>query len=201
MVWGPLQSECVERLRLLGATFLAGNCERDVLRPTDDRDRWCTEQLDDGMRAFVAGWPGVVEREIDGLGRVVFCHATPRDDNEIVTASTPDDAVIEALGAVDADVVVAGHTHVQLDRAVAGAPRFVNAGSVGLPYEGATGAFWTLVGPEIQLRRTSYDVEEAVRELERAGFPTFEEVFPESLRGLVSAESATAHFESRRRGT
>ena len=198
VLWGPMQVECIARLRDAGARFVVGNCERDVLQPTTDVADWCSDRLDDDTRSFVRSWPQTIERELDSLGRVVFCHATPRDVEEIVTVLTPDDAVHEALSEVDADVVVSGHTHVRLDRRVTGAPRLLNPGSVGLPYEGATGAFWALLDGGIEPQRSDYDVEPALELLAATGFPSFDDVFPEALRGLVSAESASAHFERRR---
>jgi predicted phosphodiesterase len=198
VLWGPYQVECVSRLREVGATFLRGNCERNVLGPESDTDRWCAGRLDDETRAVVADWPLTVRRETPSLGAVVFCHATPTDDEEIVTRATPDDAVREALAGVDADLVVCGHTHVQFDRRPPGTPRVVNAGSVGLPYEGRSGAHWLLLGDGVEHRRTSYDVEAALAELESAGFPLFADLFPDSLRGTTTADEATAHFESRR---
>jgi putative phosphoesterase len=198
VLWGPMQVECIARLRDAGARFVVGNCERDVLQPTTEVADWCFDRLDDDTRSFVRSWPQTVERELDSLGRVVFCHATPRDVEEIVTVRTPDAAVHEALSDVDADVVVSGHTHVRLDRSVTGVPRLLNPGSVGLPYEGATGAFWALLDGGVELLRSDYDVEAALEVLAATGFPSFDDVFPESLRGLVSAESASAHFERRR---
>jgi predicted phosphodiesterase len=198
VLWGPYQVECVARLREAGATFLRGNCERNVLRPESDTDRWCAERLDDDTRGVAADWPLTVTREMTSLGAVVFCHATPRDDEAIVTRVTPDDAVREALAGVDADLVICGHTHVQFDRRPPGAPRVVNAGSVGLPYEGRPGARWLLLDDDVELRSTTYDVEEALAELERAGFPPFADLFSGSLRGTTTADEATAHFESLR---
>ena len=63
-----------------------------------------------------------------------------------------------ALAGVDrAGLVVAGHTHQQDDRVVGGV-RFVNAGSVGLPYEGDGAARWLwIAGGEPELRHTAYD--------------------------------------------
>ena len=81
---------------------------------------------------------------------------------------------------------------------MAGAPRLLNPGSVGLPYEGATGAFWALLDGGVEPRRTDYDVEAALELLAATGFPAFDDVFPKALRGLVSAESASAEFERRR---
>ena len=204
VLWGPMQSECLELLQSVGATFLSGNCERDVLHPESDVDTWCSGRLVERERAFVASWPMMVERNVNGLGRVVFCHATPRDDEAILTRITPDDAVAATLAGVDAAVVVCGHTHVQFDRRVPEAPRLVNAGSVGLPYEGIPGAFWALLGPDVDLRRTDYDVERALAVLqkeefpEQTGFPRFDEIFVRSLEGRVEPDDATAEFESRR---
>jgi diadenosine tetraphosphatase ApaH/serine/threonine PP2A family protein phosphatase len=204
VLWGPLQAECLELLRGVGATFVSGNCERDVMHPTSDVDRWCHQQLGEADRSFVASWPAVAEFDVEGLGSVVFCHATPRDDEEILTRITPDLSVAAALAGIDAAVVVCGHTHVQFDRRVPESPRLVNAGSVGLAYEGVPGAFWALLGPDVELRRTEYDVEQALAELGRTGFlqqtgfPRFDEIFARSLEGRVTPEEATADFEGRR---
>jgi predicted phosphodiesterase len=198
VLWGPMQSECLELLQEVGATFVSGNCERAVLNPDSDADRWCNERLVERERVFVASWPLVVERDINGLGPVVFCHATPRDDEAILTRITPDTAVAAALAGIDASVVVCGHTHVQFDRQVPDGPRLVNAGSVGLPYEGVQGAFWALLGPGIDLRSTAYDVELSLAQLREKGFPGFDEIFARSHQGKVAAGDATAEFESRR---
>ncbi len=201
VLWGPFQSECVTALRAVGSRFLAGNCEREVLAAVGESSRWCREQLTPDEVAFVSAWPATLELDVDGLGRVLFCHATPRSDDEILTRMTPDGEVALALLGVDADVVVCGHTHVQLDRRVPSAPRLVNAGSVGLPYQGETGAFWVLLDADVELRRTPYDVESAIAALSETGFRSARDVFGESLRGTISAESATAHFESKRRAS
>jgi putative phosphoesterase len=201
VLWGPFQSECLTALRAVGAQFVAGNCEREVLAAADDSSLWCRQQLAAEEIATVASWPATVELDVDGLGRVLFCHATPRSDNEILTRLTPDEEVEAALAGVAADVVVCGHTHVQQNRALAGPPRLVNAGSVGLPYQGEPGAFWAIFGPDIVLRRTHYDVENAYALLAGSGFPSAAEIFDDSLRGAATAESATAFFESKRRGS
>ncbi|HUG64562.1 MAG TPA: metallophosphoesterase family protein [Gaiellaceae bacterium] len=198
VLWGPLQSECLAALRAVRALFLAGNCERDVLSAVDEGSRWCRDRLEAEEIEFVSTWPLTLELDIDGLGRALFCHATPRSDHENLTRRTTDDDVASALSGVDADIVVCGHTHVQLDRAVPSSPRLVNAGSVGLPYQGDTGAFWAIVGVDVEFRRTPYDVERAIASLSETGFPGAADIFGGSLRGRISAESATAFFESKR---
>jgi putative phosphoesterase len=136
----PFAAECLERLEALRAVFVRGNADREA----------------DGFEPVVAGWPLTVELEVAGLGRVLFCHGSPRSDEEILTRISPEGRVREALQGVEAPVVVGGHVHVQYDRVAAGR-RLVNPGSVGMAYEGRPGAFWALLGPDVELRRTEYD--------------------------------------------
>jgi putative phosphoesterase len=199
VLWGPWQVECVERLSAVGARFLAGNCERDVLSPESETDRWSRAQLDAATVEQVSRWPETIELDIAGLGRVLFCHATPRSLVEIVTARTPDDEVEDALDGVVADVVVCGHTHVQFDRVVAGM-RLVNAGSVGMPYEGRTAAYWVLLGPDVRLLATTYDVDATVAAIGATGYPGADDLV-ETLLEPHGADEATDLFEARRRGT
>lgn len=171
VVAGPFPAETVDALDALGerVRYLRGNADRLVLEDTDDRSLWCRGQL--GARAkFVAAWPQTLSLEIAGLGPVRFCHATPRSDEEIITRVTPDDEVADALEGTEETVVVCGHTHIQYDRRVAGW-RLVCAGSVGWPYEGRSGAFWLLLGPDVVHVRTEYDVYRAAELIENSGYP------------------------------
>jgi diadenosine tetraphosphatase ApaH/serine/threonine PP2A family protein phosphatase len=93
-----------------------------------------------------------------------------------------------------APVVVCGHTHMQFDRRIAGT-RVVNAGSVGMPYEGAPGAYWALLGPDVELRRTAYDLERAAELIRASGWPGAEEFVRENLLVVPSREEALAVFE------
>lgn len=163
---GPFPAETVERLRALGerTVFIRGNLERELVQPGPPREGGPPPGALDELLAkltreqvtFLYELPEQQLLEVDGLGRVLCCHATSRNDYEIVTPATPDAHLLEVLADVDADVVVVGHTHMQDDRR-AGSVRFVNAGSVGVPYEDAPGAYWALLGPEVELRRTEYD--------------------------------------------
>jgi predicted phosphodiesterase len=207
LVAGPFPAECLDLLESLEgrARFLSGNGDREVVTPTGgeqwhrDVGGWSAARLTPERVARVRSWPGTVEVDVRGLGRVLFCHATPTSDLPILTRATPEEDVLRELGDVAADVVVCGHTHVQYDRRV-GATRLVNAGSVGMPYEGSPDARWALLGPDgIELVATPYDAATAYEELARTGFPLEEWLGP-SLRGEVSAAEATDEFERRRRG-
>jgi predicted phosphodiesterase len=105
---------------------------------------------------------------IDGI---LFCHATPRRDDEVLTRISPQDKWDEAFASTTARLVVAGHTHQQHDRRAA-ATRYVNAGSVGLPYEGDGAARWIWIEDgEPELRSTPYDSAAAGRRMLEAGWP------------------------------
>ena len=205
LVVGPYPAECLDALEALGERvgFLSGNCDREAVETPAGGElgaaaQWSNERLGHDRVARVARWPLTVERDSPGLGHVLFCHATPTSDQAILTRITPDEDVVRELGDVAADVVVCGHTHVQYDRQV-GDVRLVNAGSVGMPYEGSPDARWALLGEgDVQLVATAYDAEAALDRLAQAGFPLFEQWCVRTLHGEVGAEEATASFESRR---
>ena len=166
VVGGPFPAETVERLRGLGdrVRWLRGNAERELVEQPPPREAGpppgelerLRAALSDEQVDFVYGLPERVELDVEGLGRVLFCHATPQNDLDIVTPLTPEERLRRILEGVTVDAVVAGHTHIQEDRRVGGV-RWVNAGSVGMPYEDEPGACWALLGPEVELRRTEYD--------------------------------------------
>ena len=205
LVLGPYPAECLDLLEGQGerVRFIMGNCDREATETPEEGElgvaaSWSGERLGPERVARVSRWPLTAELDLEGLGHVLFCHATPTSDRPILTRVTPEDEVARELGGVQTGVVVCGHTHVQYDRAV-GPVRLVNAGSVGMPYEGSGDARWALLaGGEIELLRTAYDTKAALARLEEPGFPLFTQWFVDSLRGEVSAEEATASFESRR---
>jgi putative phosphoesterase len=180
---GPLAAEALDRLLTLDipCRWIMGNGDRVVL---DERRGAASDALPESVRPIVrwhaaaltiaheraiASWPATLRLEIDGLGRVAFVHATPRSDTEIFTERTPAARLEPIFDAADADVVVCGHTHMQFDRMI-GRTRVVNAGSVGMPF-GDPGAHWALLGPEVELRRTPYDLEHAAARIRSSSYP------------------------------
>ena len=125
---------------------------------------------------------------------MLFCHGSPRSDEEILTRISPEERVAAAVADVSEEVVVCGHTHVQFDRRVAG-KRLINAGSVGMPYEARPGAYWAVLGPDVELRRTDYDLEAAAAAIRVSGFPDAGELADENVLTVPSAEEATQQFE------
>lgn len=146
---------------------------------------------------FVAGFPFSLVVEVTGLGAVRFCHGSPRSDTEVVTPGTPADRFAELAAGVAEPTLVTGHTHLQFDRAVAGR-RSVNPGSVGLPYhDGEPGlAYWALLGPDVVLRQTRYEVSEAVAAAARVGDPIADTI-AELLTSPPSVAEVIADAEAR----
>ncbi|MGH3076508.1 MAG: metallophosphoesterase family protein, partial [Gaiellales bacterium] len=109
-------------------------------------------------------------------------------------AVTPEDRLGRILADVAASVVACGHTHHQFDRTAHGI-RIVNAGSVGMPYEGRPGAFWAMLGPDVELRSTAYDLDLAEVAILASGFPAADELV-DTLRSPPTADEVARHFES-----
>jgi len=183
---GPRPREAIDLARAAGGMFILGNCDRQP-------EEWEHEHVDAETLAWLASLP--LTFSCDG---VLYCHAAPDDDMLIVTEATPDDVLAPAYAAVDEPVVVIGHTHHQFDRRV-GRHRIVNAGSVGMAYEGDVAAYWALLeGGEPTFRRTEFDVEAAAADLRASGWPGAEEFVRENLLAAPTRAEAVAHFEQLR---
>jgi putative phosphoesterase len=197
LVSGPFPAECLDLLTALGSRvqFLRGNGDREVVSGGEGERGWCAGRLGPERTALVAAWPGIVRAEVGGLGRVLFCHATPDSDEAFITPATPEEAVAEALAGADADVVVYGHIHVQYERGLH--PRLVNPGSIGWPHEGRRGAYWAILGPDVEFRRTEYHYEAAAQRIRASGYPRAEDA-AETLLDPPTPEEATEHFEKLR---
>jgi putative phosphoesterase len=195
---GPMPTEALDRLEAMGdrVRWVRGNADREVIsaydrgsatedaRSSDPALRasgWAASRIGDHYRNLMATFEEQVMVEIEGLGAVLFCHATPNSDEEILTTATPEARLREILAGLGQDVVVCGHVHTQYDRRLDDR-RVINAGSVGLPYQGEpVGAFWALLGPEaVELRRSEYDIRGAVNNFRALGYPGVED-FEEAL--------------------
>lgn len=164
LVWGPWPSETLQCAQSLGsrARFLHGNCETLVLDGATPEYRWARDRLSAEQRAIAAVWPSTLSIDIDGLGPTLFCHATPRSEEEILTPDASPARWREALSGMTERILVCGHTHLQFDRSLAGV-RVVNPGSIGAPTV-RPAAWWAVLGPEVELKVTEYDTEAALAE-------------------------------------
>lgn len=195
---GPWPVEVFDRLADVDARFVRGNADREVLERSERFGPlavWCADRLGEDRLASARAWPLTLELPVDGLGVALVCHSTPRSDDPIYTRATPERELLDLFAEVEADVVLCGHTHIQYDLSLAGGLRLVNAGSVGMPYEGKPGAYWALVGPEVELRCTDYDTAAAVDAVRALGAPIDEPLLSQLL-DPPSPEETTAYFES-----
>lgn len=205
---GPMPAETLGRLAELSDTaiWVRGNADRELVaaydgvgnpdlpevarRPTE----YAAAQLSRHHRDLLADLPLSVAIDVTGLGPVRFCHATTRSDTEIVLVDSPMDRYTAGFADTTEPTVVLGHTHMPFDR-LADRRRFVNPGSVGMPY-GRTGGHWALLGPDVVLRRTDYDLEAATRQINAAApdYPELAEFLATNVRTVPSDATALAIF-------
>ena len=171
--------------------FVRGNADRESPRAPAGTWEWLSAQLDEPAHEFLRTLP--ISVSLDG---VLYCHGSPRDDDEILTKVSPDERFRAALDGVEERVVVGGHTHVQFERDVDGI-RFVNAGSVGMPYEGRQGAFWATARSRVRSSsaRTPYAVDAAAAAIRTTTYPNAEQMVGWLLEP-EDPDEVSAYFES-----
>jgi putative phosphoesterase len=205
MAAGPMPVETLDRLLALGdrAVWVRGNADRELAASArgdgkfvpDPIFPWAARQLRPADLPILDALPLTVT--LDGM---LFCHATPRNDTEIVLVDSPLERWAEVLDGVAASTVVLGHTHMPFTR-LADRRLIVNPGSVGMPY-GTGGAHWALLGDGVELRRTRYDVEAACRFLTaHCAYPDIEEWADFFVRNPASDAEALRVFSASARGT
>lgn len=183
---------------LKGATVIRGNHDKAAAGLTDAADfnaiarhaaEWTAAALDADRAAYIRDLPRG-PMSIDGLGiSAVICHGSPFDEDYYLFDAG--DAA-RAFDATDEDLVLYGHTHVQIAfRQMAGGGRrvvtpldadmvaargtarsLVNPGSVGQPRDGDPRAAYGMLDTEsgtLVLRRVAYDISEAQRRIRAAG--------------------------------
>src|SRR5690242_8182382 len=205
---GPQPVETLDLLTALGdrAVWVRGSADRELVemargtydaKPPDEVSPWAAEQLRPDQVELLAGLPTTVT-----IGDALFCHATPRDDEEMVLVDSPISRWSTVFNGLPADVrtVVCGHTHMpfarQVDRRLV-----VNAGSVGMPY-GAPGPSWTLLTADgVQLRRSALDAAAAADRIVREStYPGREAWVAEYLLSTYSDTEALEAFRPRAEG-
>lgn len=172
---GPQPADVLHRLHELPANtiWLRGNADRWVAEP--ESDDIPLPPLRDACRvaADAIGRPAVselmslpqmlAEVPVPGTAGVIFCHASPHSDmiGFLDQPLETDGAAVDS--GLEANTIVCGHTHIQFRREV-GVIEVVNAGSVGLPFDGDRRAAYAILHPDgsFNLRRIEYDVERTI---------------------------------------
>lgn len=206
VVAGPMPRETLACLLNLGipVQFIKGNADREIVAQMAGEDagavpehvlaivRWVAQQLEPEQVQTLANWPPTYQAEVEGIGKVLFCHATPHNDTDVFTRLTPEAHLLPIFADVPAALVVCGHTHMQFDRVI-GKVRVVNAGSVGMPY-GEPGACWLLLGPGIEFQRTRYDRMAAAAAIRATNYPQAEDFAAHNVLQLPSEAEALELF-------
>ena len=201
---GPQPSDVLDRLTGLGdrVTWVRGNADRELVELArgevddvgDPIAPWAAGQLSADQVDWLASLPLSVLLDVGEFGPVLFCHATPRDDAEVVVVDSRLERWAEVLAGLPDEVmtVVCGHTHMPFAR-LANRRQIVNTGSVGMPY-GRAGAHWALLtGRAVELRRTAYDVPAACASVcEESAYPDIAEWTDYFLHSRASDADALA---------
>lgn len=204
---GPMPAETLDRLASLGdrCVLVRGNADRELVEIVDggtcehEESVWAASELRPRHVDLLRRMPHPVTLRIDGFGDVVFCHGTPRDDDEVVLV----DSRLERWAEVFADLpdavrtVVCGHTHMPFVRLV-DRRLVVNPGSIGMPYGRAGGAWALLRDGQVSLRHTDIDVDAVCTQIvAESAYPDRQEWVDEYVRSRNSDADAVRAFGPR----
>lgn len=208
--WGPEPTAVLDRLVQLGdrAALVRGNADRELLAMAQGLDvgladdplsMWGAAQLGPDHQRLLEQMPQTITLDLPGVGPVLFCHATPRNDEEVVLVNSRVERWADVLADLPADVrtVVCGHTHMPFTRLVDGR-LIVNSGSVGLPY-GQPGAHWALLSNgTVTLGHTLLDRDDLIRETAQSStFPDVTDWLTATFVEPASDLDALANFGPR----
>ena len=181
---GPEPARCWRAVRDLPGWHLRGNHERYVLGAAagDDRyrtdafgpARWTADRLGDAARTDIAALPTRCDLDVPGAPTTLLCHASPRRDDDMILANTPDAEVAPMLAGIPHDTVVRGHNHEAFERRVVGV-RLLAVGSVGLPFTDPLQAQYAVLelregAWSVDQRRVTYDVDATLRACRETGY-------------------------------
>ena len=183
VILGPMPNECLDILLKvkIPVSFIKGNCETSVLniinnKPVNnlsknilDNIKWTAKKLSQKHIKFLASWPKIITLKVNGLGNILFCHATPKSETENFTRLTPMNKLSTIFNGIKEQVIVCGHTHMQFDLNV-GMYRVLNAGSVGMPFDNR-GAYWLIIGQKFDFQCTKYNVSKAANDILKTSYP------------------------------
>ncbi len=203
---GPQPREVLDRLVAEGdrVRLVRGNADRELvalrrgeeIEIPDDITPWAAGQLTQAQLALLAEAPHPLVLDVDGFGPVVFCHGSPRRDDEIVLVDSPLSRWQAAFTGLPEhqQTVVCGHTHMPFVRLV-DRRLVINPGSIGMPYGRAGGSWALLHDGGVSLRHTVVDVDAAVEAVVAGStYPQRQEWADEYVRATNSDADAIAAF-------
>lgn len=201
VVTGPRPSQVVERIRELGWPGALGNtdemlwnesvrAEQERLAPKivdwlavlfDTLAPWAKAHLMDEHLQWLRALPPEVH-----IGEIRVMHASPKNRWRAPMPDASDEELSAAYGGLGARVVAYGHIHRPFVRKL-GWGIVVNAGSVGLPYDGDPRASYALIDDDVTtIRRVSYDLDAEHKAIREANFPLAEWLIQIERQGRFS---------------
>lgn len=194
--FGPQPLQVLARLQTLGCPVVMGNTDTQLLNPlplqpatepTDhmqDINRWCAQQLTEAEKGYISTFQATISYPLARGKTLLAYHGSPRSFRERLLPTTSEEDLEQAFAGWSADIMVGGHTHMQMFRRYKDI-LILNAGSVGLamdrvsPIEEVRNPAWaeyavlTVEGKalNVELRRTPFDVHALRRAIYSSGVP------------------------------
>lgn len=145
-----------------------------LLRLGEQSLSWTLNNTTEDNKKWLRDLPREARLELGGI-KLLLLHGSPRELNEYLYETTPDDYLNELLRETNSDVLVCGHTHLPYMKKVA-AGYVVNAGSAGKPKHGNPNVTYVVLYVKEGVLHTEiievpYNYEDAAAEIEQAGLP------------------------------
>jgi putative phosphoesterase len=180
--YGPEPAPVIHSVRQRATLIVRGNHDHAVGYDVDPRcsapframaeatRQHALKALSEEDKRFLRDLPltAFVERD---QRRFFLCHATPSDP--LFAYCPPDSrAWVDEIAAVDADVILVGHTHLPFVRRI-GNRTVVNPGSLGQPKDGGPDASYAVwQDGEFTLRKMKYPVDRTVAKIADLTLPS-----------------------------
>jgi putative phosphoesterase len=194
--FGPQPLQVLARLQALGCPVVMGNTDAGLLNPLllqpateptsrdQDIQRWGAQQLSESDKSYIRTFQATISYPLADGKTLLAYHGSPRSFRERLLPTTSEEDLEQAFAGCRADIMVGGHTHMQMFRRYKDM-LIVNTGSVGLamdrvsPIEEVHNPAWgeyavlTVEGNalNVELRRTPFDVHALHRAIESSGIP------------------------------
>ena len=165
--------------------MIRGNNENNLLafsgrdvpgaRTNDPSLALTAEQLGPAGLERIAAWPEDLGLTFPDAPPIRVVHGKPGNPNVSIHRAQPDDATLSGwLAGVAEPVVIAGHTHLTLDRCV-GRWRVFNPGAVGMPFDRDQRASYLILEADggawrPTFRRVAYNVGRVLAEIVRLDY-------------------------------
>ena len=194
IAFGPQPHEAIERMRALDCPIILGNWDswsmngmpqaQDEIgmRLMEIGEFWA-KLLTDEDRAFIRTFERTKTIPLEDGTTILCFHGSPNSFEDFIFATTSDEDLQRMFAGYQADVLVGGHSHLQMVRRWENSV-IINPGSVGQPFRNwwpkiIRNAHWAEYGllevdkgrMAIDVRRTTYDVEALLRIFRESGMP------------------------------